>query len=79
VRYNLFEDSSLTPRTIDTLLTFFPMASNMKSYSFRIDPELKRQAEEILAEHGISHSEIIRLFLERVVQHKGVSFLAEGR
>jgi len=40
----------------------------------RIDPKLKRSAERIFSELGISTTEAIRLFLKQVEMHKGLPF-----
>ena len=40
----------------------------------RIDPRLKKSAERIFTEIGISTTEAIRLFLKQVELHKGLPF-----
>ena len=40
----------------------------------RIDPKLKKSAESIFFEIGISTTEAIRLFLKQVELHKGLPF-----
>ncbi len=40
----------------------------------RIDPKLKRSAERIFSQIGISTTEAIRLFLRQVDLHKGLPF-----
>ena len=40
----------------------------------RIDPRLKKSAEGIFSEIGISTTEAIRLFLKQVEMHKGLPF-----
>jgi len=40
----------------------------------RVDPKLKRSAESIFSEIGISTTEAIRLFLKQVELHKGLPF-----
>jgi DNA-damage-inducible protein J len=40
----------------------------------RIDPKLKKSAERIFAEIGISTTEAIRLFLRQVEFHRGLPF-----
>jgi DNA-damage-inducible protein J len=40
----------------------------------RIDPKLKKSAEHIFSEIGISTTEAIRLFLKQVELHKGLPF-----
>jgi DNA-damage-inducible protein J len=40
----------------------------------RIDPKLKKSAESIFSELGISTTEAIRLFLKQVELHKGLPF-----
>lgn len=40
----------------------------------RIDPDLKRSAERVFTQIGISTTEAIRLFLRQVELHKGLPF-----
>jgi DNA-damage-inducible protein J len=40
----------------------------------RIDPKLKKSAENIFSEIGISTTEAIRLFLRQVELHRGLPF-----
>jgi DNA-damage-inducible protein J len=40
----------------------------------RIDPKLKKSAENVFSELGISTTEAIRLFLKQVELHKGLPF-----
>ncbi len=40
----------------------------------RIDPKLKRSAERVFSQIGISTTEAIRLFLKQVELHKGLPF-----
>ncbi len=40
----------------------------------RIDPRLKKSAETIFSELGISTTEAIRLFLKQVELHRGLPF-----
>lgn len=40
----------------------------------RIDPKLKKSAERIFAEIGLSTTEAIRLFLKQVELHRGLPF-----
>jgi DNA-damage-inducible protein J len=40
----------------------------------RIEPKLKKSAERIFSEIGISTTEAIRLFLRQVQLHKGLPF-----
>lgn len=40
----------------------------------RVDPKLKKQAEKVLKELGLSVSDAIRLFLRQVVLHRGLPF-----
>ena len=40
----------------------------------RVEPELKGQAEEVLAELGISMSSAVNLFLRQVVIERGIPF-----
>jgi DNA-damage-inducible protein J len=40
----------------------------------RVDPRLKKSADRILSEVGISTAEAIRLFLKQVELHRGLPF-----
>jgi DNA-damage-inducible protein J len=40
----------------------------------RVDPKLKKSAETVFSEIGISTTEAIRLFLKQVELHKGLPF-----
>lgn len=40
----------------------------------RIDPELKKEAEEILSALGIPSSGAITMFYTQIVQHRGIPF-----
>ena len=40
----------------------------------RIDPKLKRSAERVFTDLGISTTEAIRLFLKQVELHRGLPF-----
>lgn len=40
----------------------------------RIDPKLKKSAERIFSEIGLSTTEAIRLFLKQVELHRGLPF-----
>jgi len=40
----------------------------------RIDPKLKRSAERVFSQIGITTTEAIRLFLKQVELHKGLPF-----
>lgn len=40
----------------------------------RIDPKLKRSAERVFANLGLSTTEAIRLFLKQVEMHNGLPF-----
>jgi len=40
----------------------------------RIDPKLKRSAEKVFSELGLSTTEAIRLFLKQVELHRGLPF-----
>ena len=43
----------------------------------RLEPALKAQVHEILAEIGISTSEAIQLFFKRIVKKKGIPFTVD--
>jgi DNA-damage-inducible protein J len=40
----------------------------------RVDPKLKKSAERIFSDIGISTTEAIRLFMKQVVLHRGLPF-----
>lgn len=40
----------------------------------RVEPELKKDAEDVLAEVGLSPTEAIRLFYRQVSLHRGLPF-----
>ncbi len=40
----------------------------------RMEPQLKKEAEDVLAEVGLSPTEAIRLFYRQVSLHKGLPF-----
>ena len=40
----------------------------------RVEPELKRQAEELFSELGLSATEAITLFYKQVAIHRGLPF-----
>ena len=40
----------------------------------RVEPELKREAEELLSELGMSATEAITLFYRQVTMHRGLPF-----
>jgi len=48
--------------------------SKTSSIYTRVEPEIKEQAEQILATLGIPVSSAINLFLHQVVIHKGIPF-----
>lgn len=43
----------------------------------RVEPELKRQAEGVLSELGLSVTEAITLFYRHVTMHRGLPFEAK--
>lgn len=54
------------------------MSSNVTVQS-RISPELKQQADAILAAMGLSTADAIRLFLQQVVNSGGLPFQPTAR
>jgi DNA-damage-inducible protein J len=44
----------------------------------RIDPELKRQADQVLRSMGLTMSDAIRLFLHQVVAEKALPFAVKA-
>jgi len=49
-----------------------------KSVNFRIDEELKHQAEVVLDELGLSMSSALTLFLKQMVNKRALPFRIEG-
>lgn len=52
------------------------MTSTIKSASVRarIEPQVKKNAEDVLDQLGLSMSEAISLYLNQIVHHKGIPF-----
>ena len=50
------------------------MAQKSANLYVRIEPELKEQAEDILAELGISASGAINMFYKQIILRKGIPF-----
>ena len=50
------------------------MAQKSANLYVRIEPELKEQAENILAELGISASGAINMFYKQIILRKGIPF-----
>ena len=53
------------------------MAVKTATIRARVEPELKAEAEGILAELGLSASEAVRLLYQQVVSRKGLPFAVE--
>ena len=51
----------------------------MIDISVQIDEDLKKQAEALLAKIGLDISSAITFFLEAVVDHQGIFFIAKER
>ena len=49
-------------------------AAKTKMIHARIEPRLKRSAEKVFAEIGVTTTEAIRIFLKQVELHKGLPF-----
>ena len=49
-----------------------------KSINFRVDEELKKNAEKVLSEMGLSMSSALTLFLQQMVNKRALPFLVEG-
>ena len=47
-------------------------------YTFRLDPEVKRDAEELFGRCGISMATALNLFLRRCIQENGLPFPVEA-
>lgn len=50
------------------------MATSRETITVRIDPELKRDAEELFADLGVSMSSAINIFLRQSVSKGGFPF-----
>ena len=50
------------------------MAIKTANLYARIEPAVKKRAEEILAELGISTSNAINMFYEQIILHQGIPF-----
>jgi DNA-damage-inducible protein J len=50
------------------------MATNTVMIHTRIEPKLKKQAEKIFAQLGITASEAIRMFYAAVIREKGIPY-----
>ena len=51
-----------------------PQSEKTQMIHARIDPRLKKSAERVFREIGISTTEAIRLFLKQVELHEGLPF-----
>ena len=51
--------------------------SKTETIRARVEPELKRQAESVLSELGLSPTEAIRMFYRQVILRRGLPFAAE--
>lgn len=49
-----------------------------KAINFRVDEELKKNAENVLAEMGLSMSSAINLFLQQMVNKRALPFTVEA-
>ena len=49
------------------------MAKSSSIYT-RVDPDIKKQAEDILGQLGISMSNAVEMFLRQVAIHRGMPF-----
>ena len=52
----------------------FPVTNKTADVRTRIEPELKEDAQRVLAENGLTVSDAVRLFLRQVVLYKGLPF-----
>lgn len=50
------------------------MASKSANVYARIEPDVKEQAENILASLGVSASNAINMFYKQIILHKGIPF-----
>ncbi|HOQ00570.1 MAG TPA: type II toxin-antitoxin system RelB/DinJ family antitoxin [Acetivibrio clariflavus] len=50
------------------------MATKSANLYVRIEPEIKEQAEKILATLGISASNAINMFYKQIILHRGIPF-----
>ena len=53
------------------------MVSKTETIRARVEPEVKRQAESVLKELGLSPTEAIRMFYRQVILRRGLPFAAE--
>ena len=51
--------------------------SKTETIRARVEPEIKRQAESVLSELGLSPTEAIRMFYRQVILRRGLPFAAE--
>ena len=50
------------------------MASNVSNVSFRIDSELKKQADALFAQLGMNMTTAFNIFLRQIVREGGIPF-----
>ena len=50
-----------------------------KSISFRIDDELKSEADEVLKDIGLNMSSALTMFLQQVVNKRAIPFILEAQ
>jgi len=50
-----------------------------KSVSFRIDDELKSEADEVLKDIGLNMSSALTMFLQQVVNKRAIPFILEAQ
>lgn len=50
----------------------------MANVNVRIDPDIKKEAEEIFKEIGITPSAAINMFYHQVINHNGIPFELKG-
>ena len=51
--------------------------SKTETIRARVEPEIKRRAESVLRELGLSPTEAIRMFYRQVILRRGLPFAAE--
>lgn len=58
-------------------MTTDPSSSTIKRSTFqmRINPELKRRAEEVYAQYGLNLTDAINIFLQESIHENGLPFL----
>jgi DNA-damage-inducible protein J len=51
------------------------MAGNTSNISFRVDTDIKNQAESVLAELGMNMTTAFNIFLRQTIRERGIPFM----